>query len=229
MKQFLLILIVIVTFAACVNNENSTIDGVSRTTNNNTSNPTSSSDYNINYIYGNVSWIMYDDAQALIENRIDGIEMPAERERLIFIGTVTDITFQIYDKTASYDTGEVHKELYTIYDIDIKKAYKGDITDKVQIEIMGGISGKYVEEQVEQLKKYNIHDVKQISTIELMIGDTHLFAVSKIDDTPAFISHPSQSIFDIKKPYAKPAGISAQDVISYFGEDKWKEFLEIWG
>jgi len=226
MKKLFIIIMLIMILTACSINGGSVINDSIPTSNNNVTNNSTSSLNKINFEYMtvNITWPPFFEAQKLIDY-ID----------LVFIGEVIDITFRIVDKTTAKtpteDTEERHKELGTIYHVIVNKTYKGSTLEQIQVEFLGGLRDYKVEEQLKLFEEYNMPNVIYLSNRpDMKIGETYLFLASSIvKDEPVSTVDPLQSIYNIKKPYAKPAGISVQDVISHFGEDKWKEFLEIWG
>jgi len=173
------------------------------------------------YTYIRFSWTLNDFEKLLND------------ANLIFIGEVNDVNFKFFDATTGNppieDSDESYVWLDSIYDIDVLKTYKGNTTNNVQLKIDVGLEGVKVEEQLAMLATRDRTEIQVADYSPLVkIGETYLF-VLKNKAEHAFIIHPQQSTYSVKGPQAKRHGISAKDIIMTFGEDKWKEFLEIWG
>ena len=195
----------------------------------------------VNYTFTSLFYYVYRDVHEIIEN-----DTRSEVEGLIFTGKVTDISFQVLDRlTAEAPTDETEKmncHLNTIYEIDIITLYKGKYPEKTQIRMFGGIMDYRIEEQVKVLKEMdiwngNIPIAEEMP--EINIGETYLFIASQYPQhltvAPTLVNL-NQSVYNLHNPFDKKlegysdniSPISAKDIISAFGEDKWDSFWTQW-
>ena len=195
----------------------------------------------------NACWSSYADAEKLVESA-----------DIVIAGIITDISFQVLDaKTAlppDEKTREENRWLHTIYDIDVITNYKGDMPNPAQIRIEGGVRDYRTEEQLALIKEMNAWPNDSIPTYgsempEIKIGETYLFALCTFDTGLPTNLIPQQSIYNLQDPFQKHTLdgrdvdtkyissrtnqygspiISAKDVISVFGQDKWDAFWAQW-
>ena len=201
----------------------------------------------VNYVFVEPFCHVYRDVHELIE----GVE-PSRKdiEILIFTGNVTGISFQILDITTggapTHETEKKNCYLNTIYEIDIITSYKGKYSEKTQIRMLGGIIDYRTEEQLSISKE--IEDFNGRITIvegmpEINIGETYLFVTGQfltiagqfVTSAPTLVNL-NQSVYNLHNPFDKKLEgysdnifpISAKDIISAFGEDKWDSFWTQW-
>jgi len=165
---------------------------------------------------------------------------------------VLDITTA---KPPDEKTEERHRQLHTTYDVDIITAYKGELPESIRIKVDSGIKDYRAEEQLRLIKEMKAwpEDCIPISEglPEIKIGESYLFVCSQYNDGSHGLINMDQSVYDLRDPFKKnvirnrepdePAEyysrdtdrlgfplISAKDVISAFGEDKWDAFWADW-
>ncbi|MCL2508204.1 MAG: hypothetical protein FWF05_03405 [Oscillospiraceae bacterium] len=190
-------------------------------------------------LYGNISsmWYPHKNAEELVESA-----------DAVIIGKVSGISFQILDATTGMPpdekTEERHRRLWTIYDINILTAYKGSESSSLKIKTDGGLKDYRVEEQLELIKDLTPpNNIIAVSgeTSMIKMGETYLFTLSQSRNWEFFnVMTPSQSIHNLKNPFGKgeavasqenqrgSSTITAKDVISVFGQDKWDAFWAQW-
>jgi len=186
--------------------------------------------FTIDYNNLKQDWNFYRNAEELLNE-----------SNMVFVGTVKGFSFEIVD-TLTFDkpnesTEKHHKTLYTLYDIDVKATYMGDASDSVQMRSMGGIKGIRVKEQYDLIKEYDAYGntdegvfipiSPDFLKIGLEVGETYLFVLRQYEDYPLILLSNIQSIYPLDKP-AENNPITIQDIISYFGEDKWDDFVNIY-
>ena len=184
-----------------------------------------------------------------------------ETADVVIIGEVTGISFEVLDAATGLppndETLENERWFFTIYDIDVITLYKGEISDRVQMSVIGGIKDYRVEEQFKELEKAYSWFQGSIPINDNMprinIGDIYLFVLWHSGTDRLSNSTPHQSFFNLSgrdsDPFKKqgfyeldnPAEyysrdrdlynnpiISAKDIISTFGDDKWDIFWSDW-
>ena len=153
-------------------------------------------------------------------------------------------------------TEDRNRWLHTIYDVDVITSYKGKKTDNIKIRVNGGIKDYRVNEQLDLIKEMkawpNDAILLQEKMPEIELRETYLFTLyeSEFGGGPTNL-HPRQTVYDINNPFEKQTLgrelkgeasdyysqntdeqgdpiISAKDVISAFGEDKWNTFWADW-
>lgn len=196
-------------------------------------------------IYGSIDgdWAVYQNSQELVE-----------RANLVLIGKVTGISFQMLDtrdsETIGDDIDDMYYNLYTLYDVDVITLYKGDAKKSIQVRVMGGLIDYQVDEQLEILALYNKQYIPILEeNLEYKTGETYLFVLHQHMDFAPTPLNITQSSYNLYNPFAKYAIdshtlddsyysktvddfdnpiISAKDVISVFGQDKWEVFWSQW-
>lgn len=168
-----------------------------------------------------VDWAWYRSADELIE-----------ASDKVILGTVTNVSFQIWDlrtgKAPGAGVEDFNCSLYTIYDIDTIKTYKGEPKDKEQVRIMGGVEGAYEDEQIAVLRQREQVSIPALDDLKKKIreGETYLFMLAEYDDALPTIVNP-QGIYNIKdiqtNGYEQDGEITAREIISSFGTDEWSK------
>ena len=167
-------------------------------------------------------WPVYEDLEDLVK-----------AGNVILLGKVTDISFQVLDdrtgQAPSEETEEVDRNLYTIYDIDVITSYKGDSFEPIKIRALGGLENLYIKEQLKALEE----ETKKLITFvkgrpNITIDETYLFVLSQYEETMPTLVNMEQGVYDTRDPHKKDwySILSAKDIISSFGEDKWDEFTK---
>ncbi|MDD4113556.1 MAG: hypothetical protein PHC56_11085 [Herbinix sp.] len=169
-----------------------------------------------------VDWPVYEDVEDLVK-----------AGNVILLGKVSDISFQVLDdrtgQPPSEETQEVDRSLYTIYDIDVITSYKGDSLETVKIRALGGLENQYLKEQLKALEE---ESQKLITFVKgkpnITIDETYLFVLNQYEETMPTLVNMEQGVYDIRDPLKKDwfSILSAKDIISSFGEDKWDEFTK---
>jgi len=210
------------------------------------------SDYNSGSVYNGISVVRESSAEKEVKY---SISMPSydyyrsaveltESAKIVMTGKVTGISFQVWDaKTAqppTEKTEERHRWLHTVYDIEVATIYKGKMVEPAQIFIDGGLEDYRVDEQLKIMKEMDVQrdDINiQRGMPKIEIGETYLFVLHQHEDSIPTNMTPHLSFYNLRDPlittggkyYAKSeAQMSAKDVISVFGEDKWDEFWTQW-
>ena len=112
----------------------------------------------------------------------------------------------------------------TDYDIEVVTSYKGDAADTVNLRLMGGIEGAFIEEQKAALKEKADEGIPLVEKRpDLALGQTYLFVLYQYENAIPTLVNPDQGAFSIDDPLAKDvfSYVSAKEIISFFGEDKW--------
>lgn len=168
-----------------------------------------------------VDWLAYSDTDKLID-----------AGNIVVLGKVTGISFQMLDtQTAFPPTENSNAEdcfLYTIYDVEVHTTYKGTASGTIKVRVMGGFKDIYLNEQ---LAAFDSYDEKVIPVVigmpKMEIGETYLFVLYQYEDTMPTPVNPEQGMYKLDDPSQKDvySYVSPKEIISYFGEDKWKEFI----
>jgi len=152
-------------------------------------------------------------------------------------------------------TEQENRRLNTRYDVDILTSYGGETSKSIQIIMDGGLKEYRTEEQLKLVKEKDAWPSDSIPVFEdgpeIKIGETYLFVCAQFEDGSATLINLDQSVYSLSNPFAKNtigkeeleepeayyakktdqygnALISAKDVISAFGEDKWDTFWAQW-
>ena len=186
--------------------------------------PPSNPNLQVEYATMSLDWPVYESADELIE-ACD----------VVAVGTVTNISFQVLDtrtgKIPEADTEDLYCSLYTIYDIDITKTYKGNSKDAEQIRVIGGFKGAYEAEQLAALGQEQATIFVLDGLIEISEGETYLFMLHQYEDTLPTIINVEQSIYSISDAFSdgskQDGKITVQEIISSFGPNEWVKFESI--
>ena len=188
---------------------------------------------NISYSYMRASWPIYSCSEELID-----------AADAVFLGKVTDISFAVLNVTngmpVNDSTDLTARELYTLYKFDILTVYKGDVSGRTHIKVMGGVQNYNEDHQIELLRENGLISQNNTipifvndygDTIDIQIGKTYLFAMSSSENESLFnIMNMDQSVFKLDSPTQAPQLqiFSLKDVLTEFGNDKWEEFYQNW-
>ena len=181
----------------------------------------SSVENDIKYIDVSADWPVYENTDKLIK-----------AANVVILGKVTGISFQILDlKNGGSPTEDSEPQnccFCTIYDVEVGTSYKGNTASKLQFFIEGGLKEEYVKEQIAALVDF---DKKEIPVMEDMpkieIDETYLFVLYQYEDKMPTLINPEQGMYKLDAPLEKDvfSYVSPKDIISYFGEDRWTEFI----
>lgn len=181
------------------------------------------------YAFLSADWAYYADTKELLE-----------RANIVYIGRITGISFAMLDNNALPVTEKQDVQLHwfrTIYDVEVLSLYKGEVAENTQFRVMGGIKGYREEEQRNLLDKYNlispeqglpIWDPAQENYTGYKIGETYLFVLHQFETGIPTILNFEQSSFDLHNPFIGSNNLSAKDIISNFGQEKWDSYWEQW-
>ena len=182
------------------------------------------SGFSVKYNYAHADYRVYNNAEELIRE-----------SDIVLLGRVRDVSFQMLDSTTGLppteEAEERHVDLCTIYSVEKASAYKGDVSDVFNIRVRSGVKNdKYLEQQIQVLgdrvsKGITIED----DMPELEIGGLYLFSLGVFEGTDPCLMSPEQGVMKVneindalvKDEYRL---ISAKDIMSYFGEEKWTAF-----
>jgi hypothetical protein len=217
LTSVLFALFIFLTLSSCGNNE--TAEGKNTTT-------------EVKFFELEALFRPYRDAQEIIELRNNDVW-----EMVIFVGKVTDISFQVLDlKTGApptEKTEERYRFLNTIYEIDISTVYMGEPRESA-IRMDGGVKGYKEEEQIRLIKDESAWPndgipILEWGTAEIEIGETYLFVAGQFDIGLPTLINLDQSFYNLRNPFEKHHNdITAKDIISALGEDKWDSFWTQW-
>lgn len=135
---------------------------------------------------------------------------------MILLGKITDISFEF---TNSY--------LYTNYGIEVITSYKGDADGTLNLRMMGGIKGAFIAEQKAALGNSAKDGIPFMEgRPDMEIGHTYLFVLRQFESGKTVLVNIDQSVFNVRDPLAKDkfSHVSAKDIISFLGDDKWESF-----
>lgn len=145
---------------------------------------------------------------------------------LIFEGIVKDISFAVVNmktgKVVEGDDGSRSLLLHTIYEIEVKTAYKGSESETVSLAIMGGIVGYNEETQYQIMEACGIYNgIPILNDHEaLEIGAECLFLLCDMGGDHLTIPNQAQYVF-IYDPNDKgnnPMIPSYASILAYFDD-----------
>ena len=123
----------------------------------------------------NIDWVIFGTAAELVNTATN-----------VFSGKVVDISFDVLD----YDKGipdmngssdNYHREIFTVYTIEVQKNYKGDIGETMKLYVEGGLPGYREEEQCQLVQKANLIGLTYVDKrVKLEIGESYLLCVLKL-------------------------------------------------
>ncbi len=153
---------------------------------------------------------------------------------IVLTGKVTDISFKMLDYVTALppteETEERYIKLCTIYTVDVISTYKGNVSESINIRVAGGLKDKYLDEQLRVLGERVSKGITVTSNMpEIEIGETYLFSLGVFEGTDPCLMNQDQGVIcvsDLNSAVAKDiyGYVSAKDIISYFGNEKWTAF-----
>lgn len=181
------------------------------------------SENNITYNYSHSDYYVYENPEELIS-----------AADIVLTGRVTDISFKMLDyKTALPPTEESEESnitLCTIYTVEVISTYKGNVSESINIRVAGGLKDKYLDEQLRVLGERASEGITvTMGMPEIEIGETYLFSLGVFEGTDPCLMNQDQGVIcvsDLNSAVAKDiyGYVSAKDIISYFGNEKWTAF-----
>lgn len=159
------------------------------------------------------------------ENPHYSAEEIVNNEDVICTGTVTNISFAVLDLDTclppTENSVDYKVNLFTIYDIELKNSYKGNVAKKFKLIDIGGIKGYKVGEQ---LRAIGNEYLKGKTTIpvwsdppEINIGEEYLFIMRHSDiEKPCFFGHHKQTALPLSDSTFRDeySGASVKDIIN---------------
>ena len=159
--------------------------------------------------------------------------------KTIYIGRVTDIYFEVWDRETIEPVKEVIEDhgrhLLSFYKIEVLDLYKGNEDKALLLGIDSGIKGYKEKEQLEAVKNGKAYGWEKNSVfihsgyIGLKEGETYLFVLNEREEVP-FLIPPNlyQFSYCLSDPELKTSypdnELTAEDIVKTFGEDKLAEF-----
>ena len=141
-------------------------------------------------------WPYYDSLQELAEAATD-----------IYEGKIVNISFDIVDMytgkslSESESVDKSHLELYTVYEVEVSKTYKGTEKDKRSFCVVGGLDHYKLEDQYDLMSSAQIYTpdmgIKVIDEFRtLNIGESYLFLTADNGGTYDYIVNANQFAFE---------------------------------
>ncbi len=130
---------------------------------------------------------------------------------VIVSGKITGISFDFVDPC-----------LYTEYKIEVITSYKGDASDTLDLRLMGGMEGVYIDDQKAALGDKAGEGIPLTENRpDLEIGQTYLFVLHEYEKGKATLVNIDQGAYDLSEPLVKDVFgfVSANDIVSFFGDD----------
>ena len=104
----------------------------------------------------------------------------------VFSGKVVDISFDVLDREKGIpdmngSSDNFSHDVFTVYTIEVRKNYKGDIGETMKLYVEGGLPGYREEEQCQLVQKANLIGLTYVDKrVKLEIGDSYLLCVLKL-------------------------------------------------
>lgn len=181
------------------------------------------SENNITYNYSHSDYYVYENPEELIS-----------AADIVLTGRVTDVSFKMLDyKTALPPTEESEESnitLCTIYTVEVISTYKGNVSESINIRVAGGLKDKYLDKQLRVLGERASKGITVTSNMpEIEIGEKYLFSLGVFEGTDPCLMNVDQGVIcvsDLNSAVAKDkyGYVSAKDIISNFGNEKWTAF-----
>ena len=128
----------------------------------------------VNDSMATIDWVTFGTAAELVNTATN-----------VFSGKVVDISFDVLD----YEKGipdmngssdNYHREIFTVYTIEVQKNYKGDIGETMKLYVEGGLPGYREEEQCQLVQDANLNGFTCVSNrVKLEIGESYLLCANK--------------------------------------------------
>ena len=128
----------------------------------------------VNDSMATIDWVTFGTAAELVNTATN-----------VFSGKVVDISFDVLD----YEKGipdmngssdNYHREIFTVYTIEVQKNYKGDIGETMKLYVEGGLPGYREEEQCQLVQDANLFGFTYVDKrVKLEIGESYLLCANK--------------------------------------------------
>ena len=224
-KIFLTMLALCLLLTACASPQPPTKEGSKTPTDAATEAPDVPS---VSYVVMVADWPYYQGATDL-----------TDRADMIFIGRITKIDFAVLDDANGMpvSASTQSKYLHTLYELEIERVFKGEVSSIKFLSTYGGMQG--VDEE-KQLRLQREHALISENEFKIPIWgekerintalDTPLLFVLAASQNPerGLLLNPDQSIYPLDAPTEPQEGISVQEILSSLGEDVWLDFFEDW-
>ena len=103
----------------------------------------------------------------------------------VFSGKVVDISFDVLDREKGIpdmngSSDNFSHDVFTVYTIEVRKNYKGDIGETMKLYVEGGLPGYREEEQCQLVQKANLIGLTYVDKrVKLEIGESYLLCANK--------------------------------------------------
>ena len=103
----------------------------------------------------------------------------------VFSGKVVDISFDVLDREKGIpdmngSSDNFSHDVFTVYTIEVRKNYKGDIGETMKLYVEGGLPGYREEEQCQLVQDANLNGFTCVSNrVKLEIGESYLLCAIK--------------------------------------------------
>ena len=163
----------------------------------------------------NADWPYYDNPEELISVSTN-----------IFEGKITNVLFCVMDmgKVVNGTKASNKAKLYTVYEIEATKVYKGDEKEKYYISVLGGIPGYKEEEQLKVLKECGMDNFKSIPVLkngkQLNVDSSYLFLAVEKEADYLRVPNIDQFAFEIVPEKSEQKGPSYANIIEFYEKKK---------
>ena len=179
----------------------------------------------VKYNFMSASWPWYETAEELMDV-----------STYVFVARITDISFVVWDVMTllppDEDTEERHRQLHTLYEVEILQTLKGDTSNIVYFWMDGGLQGGRADEQLQIMKEYEVqHHEWRIPVWEdplgIEVGDVLLIALNEY----LYPINMKQAVLSLDEPTSYQGAnvaFTVRDIISEFGRSAWETFETQW-
>ena len=128
----------------------------------------------VNDSMSTIDWVTYGTAAELVNAATN-----------VFSGKVVDIAFDVLDHEKGISdmngsSDNYHREIFTVYTIEVQKNYKGDIGKTMKLYVEGGLPGYREEEQCQLVQDANLFGFTYVDKrVKLEIGESYLLCANK--------------------------------------------------
>ena len=168
-------------------------------------------------------WPVYESAEKLID-----------AGKIVIIGEVTDISFKILNKETSEETDSKDENgyLHTIYRAEVECNLKGNTTDEIQIQMIGGRDDIKVEEQLSVLGDNSCYGIPiLVGMRNIEVGKKYLFVIHQYREKMPTLINVDQGVFSLEEQLKKDETsiVSLKEVNSKFGDETWNNCVKKFG
>ena len=180
----------------------------------------------VTYDFMNADWLYYNNATELLEVA-----------DFVFLARAEKIDFAILDDANVMPVSDSTKSkfLNTLYELEIEKVFKGDVSRVRYLNEYGGKQGINEEKQIRLQREHGLISAQEAyipimgsgDSVDLPLGRTLLFVgISAPNPEMVLIVNPDQSIYSLDAPTEPQSQISVQDILTELGEDVWQDFID---